>query len=95
MPYQDYIKPELLILIPVLYCIGVALKKSRLPDRWIPLVLGGTSIALSALFVWATSNISGPPAIATALFTAITQGILAAGASVYAHQLYQQSQKEE
>lgn len=40
MKYQEYIKTELLILVPVLYCIGASLKKSKLPDKWIPLALG-------------------------------------------------------
>ena len=34
MNYQEYIKSELLVLIPVLYFIGIGLKKSRLPDKW-------------------------------------------------------------
>ena len=33
MDYQDYIKTELLILIPVLYFIGIGLKKSKLPEK--------------------------------------------------------------
>lgn len=35
MNYQEYIKSELMILILVLYIIGMGLKKSRLPDKWI------------------------------------------------------------
>lgn len=44
----DYIKPELLILIPVLYLIGMGLKKSQsVADRKIPLILG----ACGAVFI--------------------------------------------
>lgn len=50
---------------------------------------------LSALWVFSTSNISGVKEVAYALFTAVTQGILVAGASVYANQLFVQAKKEE
>ena len=95
MDYQKYIKSELLILVPVLYLIGLGIKKSKLADKWIPLSLGITGVALSAIWVIATSPISTAQDIATAFFTALTQGVLAAGASVYASQLHIQAQKEE
>ena len=38
MDFTEYIKPELLILIPVLYVIGMAVKKTALiADKLIPL----------------------------------------------------------
>ncbi len=95
MNYQDYIKPELLTLVPALYLLGTGLKKSRLPDKFIPLLLGGTSILLSALWVAATAPLQTPSDWAMAAFTATTQGILVAGAGVYANQLYLQAKKEE
>ena len=94
MNYQDYIKTELLVLVPVLYLVGVGLKKSKLPDKWIPATLGAVSITLSAVWVIATSDLSSISQIASAFFTAVTQGVLAAGASVYANQLYVQASKE-
>lgn len=95
MNYQDYIKTELLILVPVLYFIGIGLKKSKLPDKWIPIVLGVSAVILSAIWVIATADISGLQETASAIFTAVTQGVLVAGASVYANQLYIQAKKEE
>ena len=95
MNFQEYIKTELLILIPVLYFIGIGLKKSRIPNKWIPLLIGSVAIGLSAIWVIATSDINSVKEGACALFTALTQGILTAGASVYANQLYVQSKKEE
>ena len=95
MNYQDYIKTELLVLVPVLYFMGIGLKKSFLPDRWIPIVLGSTAIVLSALWVFATTDISGIQECILASFTAVTQGVLTAGASVYFNQLYVQSNKKE
>lgn len=95
MNIQDYIKPELLILIPVLYLIGVAIKKSKIADKFIPWILGAISVVLSALWVFANCPVSAGAEIATAIFTAITQGVLIAGASVYANQLVKQTGKEE
>ena len=95
MNYQDYIKTELLILIPVLYFIGIGLKKSKLPDKWIPIVLGVSAIVLSAVWVVATADISDLQEAASAIFTAVTQGFLVAGASVYVNQLHVQANKEE
>lgn len=95
MNYQDYIKTELFVLIPVLYIIGIGLKKSNLPDKWIPALLGGTSVLLSTIWVLSTCNIVGVSEVACAVFTAVTQGVLLAGASVYANQLYLQTKKEE
>ncbi|MBQ7936098.1 MAG: phage holin family protein [Clostridia bacterium] len=95
MNYQDYIKTDLFVLIPVLYIIGIGLKKSNLPDKWIPALLGGTSVLLSTIWVLSTCNIVGVSEVACAVFTAVTQGVLLAGASVYANQLYLQTKKEE
>lgn len=94
MNFQDYIKTELLILVPVLYFIGIGLKKSRMPDRWIPLLLGAIAVALSAIWVLATEDVSGMRQMAAAVFTAVTQGVLVAGASVYVNQIYLQAKKE-
>ena len=95
MNYQDYIKTELLILVPVLYFLGVGLKKSKLPDKWIPFILGMSAVVMAAIWVVATTDISGLQEAASAIFTAVTQGVLVAGASVYVNQLYTQAKKVE
>lgn len=95
MNYQDYIKTELLILVPVLYCIGVGLKKSKLKDKWIPIILGILAIILSGIWIVSTTEISSIYELVSAIFTAVTQGVLLAGASVYSNQIYIQSNKEE
>lgn len=95
MELKEFIKPELLILIPVLYVVGIGLKKSKIPDTLIPLILGGIAIILSAAWVIATSDISTLKDVAYASFISVTQGILSAGASVYVNQLYVQSKKED
>lgn len=94
MDLLQYVRAELLILIPVLYLIGMALKKSKLKDSLIPFVLGMISITLCALWIIANSMILSLADLATAVFSAVSQGILVAGASVYANQLYKQFTKK-
>ena len=93
--FKEFIKPELLILIPVLYLIGMGIKKSEFQDKFIPLLFGIVAVILSGLYVFATSEITGAKEIAMAIFVALTQGILTAGASVYFNQLYKQSKKKK
>lgn len=50
---------------------------------------------MSAVWIMAICDVSGLKDISLSVFTAITQGILVAGTSVYANQIYIQSKKEE
>lgn len=92
---KEFIKPELLILIPVLYMVGIALKKSQISDKHIPWILGVSSVVLSFLFILATSEVNGWESALISVFTGITQGILCAGASVYVNQIVKQTSKDE
>ena len=87
---MNYIKPEMMVLVVVLYFVGLALKKSSVSDRLIPLLLGLCGVLLALLWVLATSDIAGWQSGLMAAFTAIVQGILVAGCSVYANQIYKQ-----
>ncbi|MEG0305919.1 MAG: phage holin family protein [Oscillospiraceae bacterium] len=90
----SYIKPELLVLIFVLYLIGIAFKKATLvQDKHIPLLLGAVGIILATLWVLSTSSFENFQSLMLAFFTAIMQGILCAGASVYANQIIKQNKK--
>ena len=84
----SYVKPELLIVVVVLYFIGAMIKKSEnISDKFIPMILGILGVLICGL--------SGSQEAAMALFTAITQGIIVAGLSTYVNQLIKQSGKEE
>ena len=72
----------MLILIPVLYFLGAGLKKSRLRNKYIPAVLGIFAVALSAIWAFAATPVSGMQEIAAAVLTAVTQGVLVAGGRV-------------
>lgn len=93
---QELIRPELLILIPVLYFIGMGLKRSeKTADKFIPLILGVIGIALSTLYVTATTPITNAADILQVIFAGVTQGVLCAGCAVYANQVIKQNGKDE
>lgn len=91
------IKPELLVLIPVLYLIGVAVKKTeKINNKFIPLILGCIGVAFALVYVLATAeNLSNFQAVLLVVFSALVQGILCAGASVYGNQIFKQLFKNE
>lgn len=93
---MNYIKPELAVLPVVLYFLAMALKNAQaVKDKNIPITLGAVGIVLSALWVVSTSTITGWQSVVLALFTAIVQGVLAAGCSVYVNQIVKQKNKTE
>lgn len=94
----EFIKPELLILVPVLNFIGMMLKDSNtFNDQRIPVSLGCIGVLLAALWVVGTSApaLGSAHEIVLAVFTAIVQGIICAGLAVYFHQLVKQSNNDE
>lgn len=93
----EYVKPELLVLVPVLYFIGMGLKKAEwFKSNYIPLFLGIIGMTLSAMWVAGTSTVSGNWQNAMLMaFTAVVQGILCAGLSVYANQIWKQTKGDE
>lgn len=95
MEYLEYVKPELLVLIPVLYALGCALKRAGwFADRYIPAAVGAAGILLGCVWVLSTSRIDSVQEAFAAVFTAVTQGILCAGAGVYGNQLIKQHKKK-
>lgn len=91
----EYIRPELLVLVIVLYFIGMVLKSSSyVKDELIPFILGAVGILLCALYIFATTDITGGyKTVLIAIFEIIIQGILCAAGSVYINQLFKQSAK--
>ena len=92
---KELIKPEMFILVPVLYIIGMALKKSSATDKYIPSFLGVVAVSMGIIYVLATSMLNNWQEVLLALFSGTTQGILCAGASVYVNQIIKQANKEE
>lgn len=91
---MEYINPELLILIPVLYLVGMALKRTQtIEDTVIPLLLGIFGMLLAVIYTLATGEFLNGQEVLRGIFVGVTQGILCAGASVYANQLIKQAGK--
>lgn len=52
MEAMNYVKPELIVVAFVLYFFGVALRQSQaVKNKYIPLILGGISMVLCAVWV--------------------------------------------
>lgn len=90
MEFESYIMPELVVLIPALYLVGMGLKRmERFQDRMIPVMLGCVGMLLASVYMFGVQGVCWG-----ALYFGIVQGVLCAGASVYANQLYKQTVKE-
>lgn len=91
----QYIRPELGVVVVVLYFMGMALKKFEyIKDEFIPVILGIVSIVLCGIYILAVSETpTGYQEVLILIFNTIIQGICCAAASVYVNQVYKQSKK--
>lgn len=80
---QDYIKPELLIITPVLYVIAKIIDGSHLKNDIIPWVLLLISIVLAGLYTFATTDITTIPKLIMAIFVSLVQGVLLSGTAIF------------
>jgi hypothetical protein len=93
---ENFINPELMILVPVLNIIGLGLKKYwRLNNAYIPIILGILSIFLCTAYFMSKIAINSLNTLMQVIFNSMVQGILAAGASVYFNQIKKQIQNSE
>lgn len=91
---MDYIQPELLVLVPFLYILGMFAKEAAFfPDNLIPPFLAGAGAGVAVVWVLASTVPVGVAAVALAIVTALVQGVLCAGAAVWADQTYKQQKK--
>ena len=96
MDIMSYVRPELLVVAVVLYFLGMWLKQAAfIKDKYIPLLLGIVWIFVCGIYVTSVSAFATVQDILSAIFAAITQGILVAGLSNYVNQIIKQISKEE
>ena len=94
MDMMELIRPEMLTLIPVLYLIGAGLKKAEVfENKYIPLGLGLLGALLGA--AWMLVFRDAEYNTMQSLLMGAVQGILCAGCSVYANQIYKQLKEEK
>ena len=90
-----FIRPDLLVLVPVLFLIGNGLKKSLIEDCKIPFILGLIAVILSNIYIMLTIDVFNIREVLMGIFAGFCQGILIAGASVFVKQLQIQSDKSK
>lgn len=80
---MTYLVENCAIVVPVLWCIGAALKRTpKVADWLIPYLLGGAGVALCLTIVLSTGG---------SAVDGIMQGIITAGVAVYGNQLVKQA----
>lgn len=91
----QYIRPELFILVLVLYGIGVTIKNSMyIKDEFIPFILGFIGIVIAAIYILSVSSTPTTyQEVLTLIFEIIIQGLCCAGLAVYANQISKQAKK--
>ena len=90
MDFNSLIKPELLILIPVLYGLGLFLKASVINDKYIPLIILSVSIVLSVCYV---SFVMLEGFGLSTVIVSVIQGTLIASSVVFGNQIIKQAGK--
>lgn len=90
MDLSEYLDSELIIIVPVLYILGIFIKKSVIDDRWIPIILGCMGITLATVSKFALHSPDSISDFADIIYGGITQGILCAASSVYANNIIKQ-----
>lgn len=86
-----YIKPELLILIPVLWALGLEFKKSKQVEDWkIPFILLAIALILTISYVLIVSGINP-----MAAWVGIMQGLVIWAVEGQGYQMYKQSRERK
>ena len=91
MDNTQFIKPELLVLIPVLNMVGTMIKASHINNKYIPCILGLFGVAFCIMYEMIQGN---DKQLLSLIFDNLIQGILIASVSVYGHQMYCQNKKK-
>lgn len=93
---KEYIYPELLVLIPVLYFLGWCIHRSeKVDNKYIPIMLGAFGILLAAIYMLSATTTVTLNAVFSTIFAAIVQGLLCAAGAVFVNQLKKQANKED
>jgi len=87
----EYIKPELMVLVFVLWYIGTLLKKSQKIEDWlIPFVLMAASVIMALSWVLITSGLTP-----MAVWIGVMQGVVIAAVEGQAYQFMKQLKEKK
>lgn len=93
MNFYEYIKPEFLVIIPVLWFVGWTIKKTSLRNCIIPFVLTAISVVLCSIYLFATTDLNGIKSVLLCIFLSVTQGVIATACAVFGDQIIKQAEK--
>ncbi len=71
---KEFIDPQLVIIVPMLWGIGMALKQSLIENRFIPILLLICSCMVVMLHLTSTNPLTDNQLVAACVFAGITQG---------------------
>ena len=83
----NFISPDLLILIPVLFLISNWLKKSSIKSSKIPYITSSIGVTLSNIYIISNIKSFNFRELSAAIFSSFCQGILISGASIFTNQI--------
>lgn len=95
MEIMNYIEPELFVIVPILYILGIMIKRSDIDDRWIPLILGIMGIILATFYKLSAHVPCDVQSVFEIIYAGVTQGLLCAAGSVYANNIVKQMSKDD
>lgn len=92
--FLKYMLPDLVVLIILCYFMGKWIKGlKKIDNAWIPFINTALAITLSAIQLLSKNPVSTYQEVATLLFTAITQGVLASGGATLYYEGKKQAKK--
>lgn len=80
---NQYVRSELLVVVPVLYILAKILSSSKVPNRKIPPILLIVSVTLAGIYTFAVMPVDNLKTILMAVFSTLIQGILLSGSAVF------------
>lgn len=80
---NQYVRSELLAVVPVLYILAKILSSSKVPNQKIPVILLIVSITLAGIYTFAVMPVNSLKTILMAIFSSLIQGILLSGSAVF------------
>lgn len=89
---MEFIPSNLIILVAVLYILGAGLKRSKVPDKYITLVLLILGITIAVLLSIINSQYK---TMLDAIINGAMQGVLCWGVAIGVNQTAKQLNKEE
>lgn len=87
MDIKNLINPEIFLLVPVMWILGLFIKKSEINSKKIPLIILIISIILSLLYVLTPTFPNSSQMWYNTTINGIGQGILIAGLTVFGNEL--------